>query len=209
MIDKLDRKAANCVESLKEMIEETGTKVVMAESHVGKVELLILNKIRDTMPGMIVIGRDSFSGFALNQLIDQATCPVLCVPQSAAPRLPLSIALTSSLNVLVEKKVDALFKIIQNTTHEVTVVDVVRDKHSNGHGLQRTIASVKGNILVNCQQHIASEFIPGILNFIEVNAIDLLCVTYKRPSFLKRIFKRDPSLDLISRTQIPMMIVKM
>ena len=207
MIDRLDHRAANCVESLREMIEESGIKVTTAESRVGKVETLILNYSSQLTPGLIVLGKDSFAKTKINHLIDETEFPVLCIPQSAPPRLPVSITLSSHQSVLFDKAVDPLMKIIQGTTRELNVLNVVKRKRSLLTD-QLSIESARGNVAVNRYQQVDSELVNGVCSFVKMNGVDFLGVTQKRQSFFGRIFKRNVIPDLVSSLTIPVMIIK-
>lgn len=207
MIDRLDRKAANCVESLREMIEESGVTVTTAESRVGKVETLILNYSNQIAPGLIILGKDSFAKAKINRVIDEVESPVLCVPQSAPPRLPISITLSSHQNILFDKAVDTLLKIIQGTTRELIMLNVVKRKRSSLTD-QLSIVSARGNVVVSCHQHVDSELVSGVCNFVETNGVDFLGVTQKRQSFFGKLFRRNVIPDLLRSLTIPVMIIK-
>jgi nucleotide-binding universal stress UspA family protein len=196
------------MESLKEMIEESGIKVPTAESWVGKVELLIRNRIEFLTPCMIVIGRDSFRKQALNNLVDHATCPVLFVPQNANASLPSSFALRPSNDLILPKTSYPLLKIIQQTTRRLTILTGSRSNTSEVNIFQDQLTDPNFNLSVTYLQAECPTDANAMRTFITSNAFDLLCVVRDKRTILQRLFTKDPAEQLVHAVEIPVLVVK-
>ena len=207
MLNRFERKAALCVESLKEMIEESGVKVPTAESGIGNVESLIQSRIKFLTPGMIVIGRDSFGKQALNNLVDQATCPVVFVPEKAKAALPNSFVLALN-DDRIPNSIYPLLKIIQQSTRQLTVLCAVRRKRNEFNSFQSQLFGANCDVSIKYLQHKGPMKATGLDNFVNANEVDLLCVVRGKRPLLRRIFTRDLSTRILHAVEIPVLVVK-
>lgn len=199
MLSRLYRKASNCVASLKEMIEESGVKVITAESRVGKVESIIRNLSEKSLPDMIVIGRGTFEHHLESNLITNSACPVMCIPESTEPKLPTSIILSHQQDIHL-KSLNRFCKIIQRTSQTLTVLHKERHKSKD---VRNIFSHVSESIDVTCQP--CPE--PDVVRYVDTHAVDLVCLARKNKSFLERIFKRDQVLKLVHELNIPVLFL--
>jgi nucleotide-binding universal stress UspA family protein len=207
ILERLDRKAANCVASLKEIIEESGVKVHTAESVVGNVEQLLYKRMAELSPTLIILGRDSFSKHLLSRMISHAAYPILVIPESVPPRLPSSIILSYDQSELPAKKLDVLFKLVQRTTQELTVLSIAKRKHQGKQRVQRYQVEPNSSFLVNYYQTEEPADGHGIEIFVSTNEVDLICTLRQKRAFLDRIFDRNAPLDLIYHVSIPVLVL--
>lgn len=205
ILERTYRKAETCVESLKEMIEECGIKVVTAESKIGNIGWLIQKQVECIRPGMIVIGRDCFTRNTIDNLINHSTCPLIAIPESAAPRLPSSIILTNEGNTFSEKSIDPLVKIIQNITQELTILRFVKIKNIRMEKVVIPYTS-SPSVLLNYQQVQDIPSVNSVDNFVRTNSVDLVCTINEKRSFLKRLLRHSFSAKIVFRLDIPVMV---
>lgn len=199
MLDRLYRKASNCVTSLKEMIEESGVKVITAESRVGKAESIIHNLSKTITPDMIVIGRGTFEHHVVSQLITTSCCPVMCIPESITPHLPASIILSHQERIPL-KSLDPFCTIIKRTSQNLTVLHPEKHKVKE---VQNFFANVSESIEISCQP--CEEL--DVVKYADAHEVDLVCVVHRSKTFLERIFKRDKNLSLVHELNIPVMVI--
>jgi len=207
VLERAFRKSENCVESLKEMIEESGTKVVTAQSRVGNIGLLIAEQVERLKPGMIVIGRDCFSKNTISNLIDRSPCPIITIPGSASPRLPSSIILANKQNTISEKTLDPLIKIIQKTTKELTILSFAKCKKRNDQNVTFPFDHTHGNVQLNYRQ--IEDPLPtnSVDDFVRANVVDLLCTIQQKRTLFNRIFQRSFPAEMVFRLKIPVMVM--
>lgn len=206
LLGRAYRKANTCVESLKEMIEESGVKVLTAESRIGNIGSLINNHVENIRPGMIVIGRDCFTSNTINSLIDQSTCPIITIPGSASPQLPSSIILTNEQNTFPKSSLKPLLNIIQSTTHELTILSFLKLKRAE---IEKAAVPHSGpnNVLLNYQQIEDSPSVNSVDDFVRANAVDLVCTIHHKQSLFKRLLRRSFSAQLVFSLDRPVMIM--
>ena len=204
MLDRLERKAYNCVESLTEMIEETGVSVHSAESITGNVWGMLERKIELLRPGLVIIGKESFSKRLVHNLIAHATCPVLVIPASAPSRLPSSFALS------FEKRpspftLGVLPQILKHTAVKLSMLTTEK-YHGALKKVEHYLASKDYSINLDYTQEPLSSH--TVERFLEAKSADLLCVTRKNRSFIARIFHSCKVSDMVARLTIPVLVLK-
>jgi nucleotide-binding universal stress UspA family protein len=206
ILDRKYREAQTCVESLKEMIEESGVKVVTAESKIGNIGSLIQTQATSLRPGMIVIGRDCFTRSTINTQITYSTCPLIVVPESASPQLPCSIILTNEQDILSDKSLHPLIRIVQNTTQELTILGFGKFKKKPVEKIG--INNGATNVMVNYRQieHSPSAF--TVHDFVRTNNVGLVCTIHQKQSLFKRFFRSDFSSEIVFSLEIPVMIMR-
>lgn len=206
VLERKYRKAEACVESLKEMIEQSGVTVVTAESKIGNIGQLIQKQVEYIKPGMIVVGKDCISRNTIDNLINHATCPVIVIPGSTAPRLPSSVILTTEQNTFSEKSLAPLMKIIQRTTRELTVLNFVKLKKTRIEKVAVPHAGTN-NVLVNYQQ-VDNRLSPvSIEDFARANSVNLVCTICQKQPLYKRLFRRSFSTEIAVSVDIPVMVM--
>ncbi|HEY5919953.1 MAG TPA: universal stress protein [Chryseolinea sp.] len=209
ILERTYRKAESCVESLKEMIEESGVTVLTAESKIGNIELLIQRQIEYIRPGMIVIGRDCFTASTINSLISQSTCPLISVPGSSPRQLPSSILLTNEHNIFSEKSLNILIKIIQSTTQELTILKFIKFKKNRFEKVAVPHAGADDVLVsLNYQQIKKAPSANTVNDFVRANGVDLVCSIHQKQSFFKRFLGRSFSADIVFSLNIPVMTMR-
>lgn len=207
MLDRLESKAAKCVESLKEMIEESGIDVPTAESIIGKTEAVIEKRIQLQMPEFIIIGRDSFSKPVISAIAKKTPCPILFIPKESRACLPTSLGLTLKTQPS-PKALLPLFKLVQHTTKQITVLETRKNGNSQFTRFQNSLTDLNFTISIDVQQMDESISVSGINNFIEENTIDLLCVTRRKNSLLTEIFSRDETAHYVDKLRVPLLVIE-
>ena len=207
ILERTYRKAEACVESLKEMIEESGIKVSTAESKIGNIASLIHSQVECVRPGMVIIGRDCFARNTINSLINQSPCPVITIPASVTPLLPSSIILTNEHNAFSEKSLNPLFKIIQSTTRELTILGFLKFKKTK---IEKVVVPHAGtnNVLLNYQQIEDAPSANTVHDFVQANAVDLVCTIHEKRSLFKRFFRRSFSTEIVFCLEVPVMTMR-
>jgi nucleotide-binding universal stress UspA family protein len=207
VLERIYRNSETCVESLKEMIEESGVKVVTAESKIGNTGSLIQKQIELIRPGMIVIGRDCFTRNTITNLITYSTCPVIAIPESASPRLPSSVILTNEQNSFPEKSINPLIKIIERTTKELTILNFIKFKKNRMEKVAVPHVSTR-SVLLNYQQVEDSPSANSVDGFVQARAVDLVCTIHKKQSLFSSFFRRGFSAEIVFGLEIPVMIMR-
>ena len=206
ILEKTYRKAENCVDSLREMIEEGGVKVVSADYRIGNIGSLIQKQVEYIRPGMIVIGRDCFSKTTIDNLVSSVSCPVIAIPESATPQLPSSIVLTNEHSTFPEKVIAPLIKIAQSTTQELTILSFLKFKPKVENVAVPHISTTK--VLLKIQQIDGSPSASTVGDFVQEKAVNLVCTTQQRQSLFKRLLKRSFSAEIVFGLNIPVMILR-
>jgi nucleotide-binding universal stress UspA family protein len=206
ILEKTYNKAENCVESLKEIIEESGVKVMSAESRIGNIGSLIQKQVEYIRPGMIVIGRDCFKRSTIDHLVSNVSCPVVAIPGCASPQLPSSIILTNKHNTFSEKAIAPLIKIAQLTTRELTILRFLKFKKSKIENVAVPHISTT-NVLLKIQQIEGSPSAHIVDDFVQGTTINLVCTTHQRQSLFKRFLRRSFSAEIVFKLNVPVMIL--
>jgi nucleotide-binding universal stress UspA family protein len=207
VLERAYKKAENCVESLREMIEESGVKVTTAEFRIGSVGTLIQKRVEDLRPGMIVIGRDCFSRKTINKLIRNASCPLIAIPECITPKLPSSVILTNEHSSFSERTIEPLIKIINSTTRALTILSFVKLNQSKIQKISVPHISTT-NVMVNVEQ---IEHLPStnrVDDFVRAGAVDLVCTTYQGPSFFQRFFSSNFPTEIVFGLSVPTMVLR-
>lgn len=205
ILDRKYRDAKTCVDSLKEMIEESGVKVVTAESKIGNIGSLIQTQATSTKPGMIVIGRDCFTRSAVNTLIRHSTCPVIVVPETATPELPSSIILTSEKDTFSDKSIEPLIRIAQNTSQELTILSFARSRKSIIEKLGVYNGAIK--IMINYRQLEDPPSAITVGDFVRTSGVGLVCTIHQKQSIFRRFLRSGFSSEIVFSLKVPAMII--
>ena len=208
MLDRMETKAANCVASLKEMIEESGVQVGRAESMVGNIERLLTNKVAELMPELIVLGKGSLPDSVIKIIVRRSGIPIVIVPDSAPTTLPESMMLSALGSPFCQSNMNIINKFVHCFSPSVTTVSYPHDparkdahtsiKHHLNRGLRGRIEEMQVAKTVNRQE---------LADFIRVHKFDLVCIARNQRPFWKRLFTTDGLRELPFQLDVPTMVL--
>lgn len=201
MLDRMERKATNCLLSLREIIEESGVHVGTVDSMIGNVSQLLEKKTEGLSPDLVVLGKSCLSATAISHLARKLSCPILLIPESTLPVPPRNLAFISCTG-----------NTFTSLSHPV--LHALFGDHPTVISVQIASARVRNNLKaetrgkIHFQHHFSIyEFERNISTFISEHAIDMICIQQRPQSFLERIFRQDKMVGFLKKIAIPSLLL--
>jgi nucleotide-binding universal stress UspA family protein len=207
ILDRLERKAENCIESLREIIEESGVTVLSSECFLGNVDVLLRRQIESLIPNLIVIGRHCFRNLSISSVIKWSSNPVIVVPQVCPLRPPATIVFSSNRLEPGIKSLDPLLEIIPHDSDKVINLTILTRKRVNENKVKRDISSLKREVQTSFLVDANANKRHGTSANGQLDTADLLCYVHRRRSLLDLLFRRK-GLDWKSTLSLPILVLK-
>ncbi len=182
IVKSLNRKAANCVESLTEIIQESGVHVLSTAAVTGQAKSVIQTHMKFKAPGMIVIGRDYLTKKELSHLISSVNCPLLIVPTSNSYQPPSSVLLIAERSISKDNALRYMSRILRGNVNY------------DNHPINFSWLSPK-------DPEITDTLTP-------YDTKDLVCVFEQEKSFLTRLLNHSFSDNLVHH-HLPTLLIKL
>jgi nucleotide-binding universal stress UspA family protein len=202
MVDRLDAKASVCLESLTEIIEETGIAVVSAECEIGHVGQLLRRKIDVVAPDLVVAGQTMLHRKTLPSLATQIPCPVLLIPEATPSELPKSVVL--SCDEAFDHGYEAMVSFIKRKFLK-SDADSVLNEERNNHNYASGTKAYEPIYFYALKK---AETAQSIEECLRAHKSDLFCLVLKDHSFFSRLFYRHAPISLVQSLSVPVLITK-
>jgi len=172
-----------------------------------KIWMIVMgDKHNDSFLSRFVFGSDS------KQIIEQASCPLMIIPQEASPAAFKRIVLAyPSLEPENLKCVEFLVELAEPFNADIEIVHVFENgsKWQDEQQYPRYFKSVKENLRYEklAYRKIREEDIPGAIErFAEAIDSSLIGLIYKKYSFFKRIFHKSVVESVMNYHKFPLLV---
>jgi len=181
-----------------------------SESRMGDV----VDQINEVCEGRevvaLVTGTKDLSGFerflmgnTTLSIVKNSNYPVLAVPEGAATKVPIKIALAIDFLNTDEIPVEKITTLVQQLGAELHIIHVEED--DNAHSADALPAGLQTATYHSLKEDDVAE---GIQQFVTNEQIDLLVVLPHKHSFYERLFTRQHTEGILRSTPVPVMCLR-
>jgi nucleotide-binding universal stress UspA family protein len=208
-INRLTSSANDKLESISEMIRESGLEVT-CELTFGKPGVEISKFCKAHADHFAVISQRQMTSIFGGRGSVDIKLPLFIVPESARMKRPHNVLLATDLKPIRANGFSRFLKLINKTCEELMLLYVTKKPVYNGRevAIRQRMAEVGKLININTtfsyQQH--GNIASGILDFSMDNGIDLLC-TIKRRNGISRYLSKSISNELANESALPMLVL--
>ncbi len=208
------------VASLREqLVNENITNVSIVQTLTGGMpEEEILNISETYAPNLIIMGtrgkggKDILTGKVSSNVVKNAECRILTVPREAQYKGFQNILYTTDFNDEDDSDLQRLIELLRyyNPKIHCIHIDIDDDYPADAarmQNLQKLFPAevAKGSpITFEVIRH--NDFLEGVNEYVGAYQIDLIAVVNHRRGFLKRLFTKDHTRELLSASDLPMFI---
>src|SRR5688572_16249802 len=211
-IDRLLQEAQKKMKSLREIILMEGISVKQ-EVVLGNKQIELIKQIESVRPSVVVIGGDSrkrlTSDSLLTCLTRNTTSPVLVVPQSYNSKAPTRAVLTLNMDIKTNGRLSSFSEVIKKFFGYFSVLETRALHFANGKEALYWIETMraKGNVNPNFLSiNDDNDRIERIVDFVQANKINLLCIKERR-SFFRKFFTQNISNQLPKQVEVPLLVI--
>lgn len=183
----------------------------------GLPEEEILNVSETYDPDLIVMGtrgkgeKDILTGKVSSKVVQNAKCRILTVPRDANYHGFENILYAIDFNDEDRRDLEKLIDLLSSYKPMIHCLHV--DIANNDQEMSRKLDQLKSYFDLNHQtSRIRFEvachenFLECVNNYVKEHKIDLIAVVHRRKSFLKRLFTRDHTRELLFHSDVPLYI---
>lgn len=177
----------------------------------------ILNISETYQPDLIVMGtrgkgdKDNLTGKVSSKVVKNATCRILTVPKNAIYHGFKNVLYATDFN---DEDKDDIVKLIELTSNYKPVihcihVDIDNKLDENLSKMNDLKSNFKeqieaGSIIFDFIRN--TDFLNGINDYVAQHKIDMISLVHRRKGFIKRIFIKDHTHELLFHSDIPLYI---
>ena len=209
-ISRLSSAAKNKLDSICEMIRETGISV-RYDYTFGKANLEIVRRSQTTQADFIVISKKQVSSIFGRNGAARLKLPIFIVPESATPNKPYNVLLATDLKPIQANGFTRFLNLIQKTCNELMLLYVTKRKAYNGFEkeVNQRLDEINQHIQINTtfSLHKNSDITSGILDFSVENNVDLLCTIKRKNGFVTKYLSKSISSELAYTGDLPMLVL--
>jgi nucleotide-binding universal stress UspA family protein len=181
-----------------------------SESRMGDV----VDQINEVCEGRdvvaLVTGTKDLSGFerfllgnTTLSIVKNSGYPVLAVPEGAATKVPMKIALAVDFLNNDEIPVEKITALVQQLGAELHIIHVEED------GQQHSVDALPAGLqTANYHSLKEDDVAEGIQHFVTKENIDLVVVLPHKHSLYERLFSKGHTQDIIQATPVPVLCIK-
>ncbi len=220
VIHDIEEQALKALDTISDQLQSRCNNCKISYSvNIGETVQEINNIAKDKNVGMIVMGVQGLSkgrrfifGSNTVSVVNEATCPVIAVPESAAVGMPQKIVFATDY---YDSDLDTLQQLLPIATafnSEIIMVHIYDEKDEEQSETEM-IKFISNQIFKTVEYpHITyrvyyGENTPkGIRNFCEDAGADLLVVSARQQNVFQKLFDKSVSKELIYQSAVPMVI---
>lgn len=213
------RDITNLEKSLNEKLESNNTTDVhVLHTLTGGIpEEEIINISETYQPDLIVMGtrgkgeKDLLTGKISSKVVQNATCRILTIPRSAEYRGFDNLLYATDFN---DEDIYDLQRLIDLLVNYNPVIHCVHINFDDDHAADESKMEMlkshfreksnEGRLVFKVIE--VDDFLQGINNYVTDNQIDIISLVNHRRSFLKRLFTRDHTRELLFHSDLPLYI---
>lgn len=191
---------------------------ILRQMESGDPEVQILHAIEKANPRLIVMGSSGmgkktiFSGSVARRIIDQASIPVIAVPETDLPMTLDYIAYMTnfeSYDALALAEIDALLTPLPIHIHCVHVCLSEDDPKAQEEmaTLSRKDIPVRHDTKLSFQTVAGDDYEVALGNYLESNRIDLIAFIPHKRNILKNLLRQNITKDDLFLTKIPILAI--
>lgn len=223
MMVKIRNEAKNDMMKLEsrlidELKKENVTNVKVMHTLTGGLpEEEILNISETYNPDLIVMGtrgkgeKDILTGKISSKVVQNAKSRILTVPRNASYHGFKNLMYATDFNDEDVKDLEKLIDLLVNYQPVIHCVHINMDKdrltdESKMNALKKHFSSMtkSGKLIFKIIDE--DDFLEGINNYVKENNIDVISLVRHRRGFLKRLFTKDHTRELLFHSDIPLYI---
>lgn len=183
----------------------------------GLPEEEILNVSETYDPDLIIMGtrgrgeKDMLTGKVSSKVVHNANCRILTVPRNAEYKGFENILYATDFNDEDRRDLERLIDLLSNYKPVIHCLHV--DTEDNEKEMSRKLDKLKSYFDLNYQTtriryEVAchEDFLECINDYVKKYSIDLIAVVHRRKSFLKRLFTKDHTRELLFHSDVPLYI---
>jgi len=202
---------------------QIGSRYMSFEIKVDKGELVstLSDSCENNSIDLVVLGSENGNSWTSSSngkeietfyLVKYLKCPVLIIPQESAISYPNEVVFATRLNsTLNENEVAPLVKVLNDSKAHLDIVSFTKEEKQDKENVNKVAKNVDGYFKQNPHEiHVISEADPysGILQFSKEHKADLLCIMYRKTSFLERMLRESVSKQMLNDVNLPIMVLK-
>ena len=174
----------------------------------------ILAAERDEDPDLIVMGttgagwiKQLFTGSTTSEVMENATTPVLCVPEDAEFDGELDdVTLATTFSETERKALDRLLEITDSFKSRIHCVNILTDSKSNAEAdMQKWQSAYSDNDRISFAIEEAKSIQEGLISYLDANKIDILCTVNRRRNMIQELFDHSLTKKLSYHTKYPIL----
>lgn len=188
---------------------------VLCHIEVGAVIPVIRKKAKDY--GLIVMGTrgehaalEKLLGTVAADVVINASCPVLVVPQFVEDRAVSKVAHALDLKGINENRLlkwSSLLKIPQRVTHLVSFVEQGESTEEVLTKYKETLQTILPDSEILIHQLDKHELVEDLSRFSEQHDVDLLIMYRGRNTWKRKLFHRSITRQMAAKTKIPLLVL--
>lgn len=183
----------------------------------GMPEDEIINVSETYDPDLIIMGthgkgeKDVLTGKVSSKVVQNATCRILTVPRDAKFKGFKNILYATDFNDEDRFDLERLIELLSGYNPVIHCVHV--DKDNDTGAVKEKMESLKSHIdvqygetIINFDILCKEDFLACISKYVADYKIDLVAVVHRRKGFLKRLFVKDHTRELLFHSTVPLYI---
>ncbi len=223
MMVKIRNEAKKDMEMLRsdltdELRREEITNVKVVHTLTGGLpEEEIINISETYNPDLIVMGtrgkgeKDILTGKISSKVVQNAKCRILTIPRNATYHGFNNMLYATDFNDEDVKDIEKLIDLVQYYKPMIHCVHINIDSDRIADESKMTVLKEHFQKLTDVGKLVfriidEDDFLEGINSYIKDNDIDIVALVHHRKSFLKRIFVRDHTREMLFHSDIPLYI---
>ncbi len=183
----------------------------------GLPEEEIINISETYDPDLIIMGthgkgeKDVLTGKVSSKVVQNATCRILTVPRDAKYSGFENILYATDFNDEDRFDLERLIELLSSYNPVIHCVHVDKENESEKVneklvGLKSYFDSNYGETIINFEILCGDNFLECINKYVDEYKIDLVAVVHRRKGFLKRLFIKDHTRELLFHSGVPLYI---
>ncbi|QOI98393.1 MAG: universal stress protein [Flammeovirgaceae bacterium] len=210
-LTRLEQKASDRMQSLKEIITGTGIPV-KKEIGFGNVRSELLKMIERCAPDVIVLPRKTFENQnpgLFNYLSKNCRMPLLVVPESFVPQAPERAVVATDLRP-ENGELDTAFRLLSKSASEIELLNIQIDGAPAHPEKQDWITRLerKYGMDTRLQQHGGNSVVHGVISYLKSNPVDLLCTIRRNKNFITRALGESVADEIARQAEVPVLVIR-
>jgi len=174
----------------------------------------ILAAERDENPDLIVMGttgagwiKQLFTGSITSEVMENATTPVLCVPEEAEfDGVIDDVTLATTFSETERKALDRLLNILDSFKTRIHCVNIITGSNSDAEkDMLAWKEAYADNERVSFAIEEAKSIQDGLIAYLEANKIDILCTVNRRRNMIQELLDHSLTKKLSYHTKYPIL----
>jgi len=185
----------------------TVTSMIRKISKQENIDFVLMGTKGSSGIREVVIGSTTFD------VVKNSKLPIIVVPEQAVLKSPKKVVFASDLSDIDKKTLNPLYSLVEASGASIDVLNIVTEKEAVAEEVNSfqndNISSKFFGLYGHTYHQINGEDIEkAILDYVDENETDLLCVVNKKRNFFEGIIHSSVSKKLAFHSHTPLLILK-